>query len=86
MPFKITIEKITSVPVMQRGQWVVIEKRPYTNAELEDIPRRDLAPDMKEVMGYAPDRMGNETKVEEVYSQIVEELEITDVISAVNGL
>lgn len=88
MSYKITIEKIETVSTMQRGAWTVIDKRPWTDDEMEgyNYPT-GTTPTLKEIHGYAPDRMGSETRITEIYSQTVDhDLDIGGVISAINGL
>jgi hypothetical protein len=91
MSYKITITKLESIEVTRKGDWCVVDKRPWTEAELgEEVANHygnkagflEKNP-LKEVRDYAPSWKGVETKVLE---QTVENIDLAAVIKAVNGL
>lgn len=92
--YEITIKKIESVPTVERGRYTVVDKRPYTNKELEsanDIYRAcyeklDPKAAIKEVMGYAPDEEVMKEITVDVLTQRVDDLDLAAVIKAVNKL
>jgi hypothetical protein len=90
MPYKITIEKIETVTCVERGQYTVIDRVPWTPEMLKDAEERhwqsarDREP-LKEIRGYAPDREVQATETKQVFQQTVEELNIKSVINAINS-
>jgi hypothetical protein len=88
--YKIVITEIVSQEKMERGEWVVIEKRPLTKAEFNDsntsYQERKDADQMKSIFGYAPDHLVTRTSERQIYTQEVAELDLVAVISAVNQM
>lgn len=92
MKYQITIKKIETNTVTKRGDYTVIDKKPWDESTLADervyggkeefLKRCPL----KEIMGYAPSWQGVETVETEVLKQTVDELDLPAVIRAVNGL
>lgn len=93
MKYKIAITKVEEVEATQRGEYTIIDTRPWTKNEigqqnffgqsenkwLEQNP-------LKEIRGYAPDRTIKKEQETEVLKQTVETLDLAAVIKAVNGL
>jgi hypothetical protein len=94
MKYKITITKIETKTVTKRGDYTIIDKRPWTDKELSEAlsshygDKKDfLAKNpLKEVRDYAPSWQGVENEEIEVLKQTVETLDLAAVIKAVNGL
>lgn len=94
MKYKITITKIETKTVTKRGDYTIIDKRPWTDAELSEAlsshygDRKDFLTKnpLKEVRNYAPSWQGVENEETEVLKQTVETLDLAAVIKAVNGL
>lgn len=93
--YKITIEKIETVTVTERGDFTVIDRVPWDQqgldrfaayggsqaAALKDEP-------LREVRGYAPDREVQKLERTTVYEQTVPEqhFNLAGIVVAVNGL
>lgn len=86
MPYKITVTKIEKLTVTRRGEWRVIDKRPYTQEEVTQFCAGADSTEIKEVMGYTPDREVVEENEIEMLSQVVEDLDFTEVVKAVNQI
>jgi len=90
MSYEIIIKRKETKPVRKRGEHTVIEKVPWTDAEIEKRSEnyyntREMDP-MRLVYGYAPDYDGLETVETELLKQTVDELDLSAVIKAINGL
>lgn len=92
MPYKIVINRIEKEQVEERGEWRVIDKRPWTAAELSDAApfaqTESFAAKnpLKEICGYTPSRTVTREIDVKVLEQTVETLDIAAVIKAINGL
>lgn len=89
MHYKITITEVSETTTTRKGQWCVIEKRPWTVDEANDSPPGlVLNAPIKEVMGYAPDVTTTQETTKEVFTQTVEhrEFDLKKVIAAINNL
>lgn len=94
MSYQITIKKIEQVKVTRRGEYGVIDKRPWTDQELaEEMSSMYRGKEqfleknpLRQVMGYQPNREEVEDKETKVLEQTVESLDLAAVIKAVNGL
>lgn len=95
MKYTITITKVEEVPVVKRGAYTIIDRRPWTEQELDNERQycfgegkeKWLAKNpLKDVLGYAPDVEVIENKETKVLEQTVESLDIPAVIKAINGL
>ena len=85
--WKITITKVSDKKVIETGQYTVIEKRPYSKEELKDSGDPEYyKKQLKEIRGYTPEREIVIAKEIEIYKQIVENLDLVEVIDAVNGV
>lgn len=97
MPYKITIERIETVKTSQKGQWQIIAKRPWTEAEISNraecydrnhetsfVEKHPL----NEVFDYAPDREVLQTATTEIFKQIIPDIyfEFEKVVKAVNNI
>ena len=95
MSYEITVKKITEREVVRRGEWRVIDKRPWTDDELQQerissyyhneqgvLSRAPL----KEVLGYCPDVCVTETVETELLKQTVDDLDLAAVVKAINKL
>lgn len=92
MSYKITISKIDTQETEKDGDYVIIDKRPWTEAELESAAsygREDKfvkENPLKEIRGYAPRRKVIEKIDAKVLEQVVDNLDLGAVIKAINGL
>lgn len=92
MPYEITITRKETVECNKRGDYTVVDRRPWTQKELSESSGYGNTDaflktnPLKEVRDYAPDWRGYETKTTEVLKQTVDELDLAAVIKAVNGL
>ncbi len=93
MPYEITIKKIDTKTVTKRGDYSVVDTRPWTTKELADesYHREAVAHflernPVKEIRDYAPDWQGLETTQTEILKQTVETIDLAAVIKAINGL
>lgn len=89
--FEITIKETTTTRKLVRGAWLVVEKRPYTNKELSEsnswfADKEEAKKEIKDIMGYAPDREQDVTSEREILKQSVDDLDLAAVIRAVNKL
>ena len=90
--YVITIREIEEVSAPEQGPYTVIDKRPWTPAELSNAAgfcddKQFLKENpLKEIKGYAPDRQTVKTVETELLRQTVETLDLAAVIKAVNGL
>lgn len=94
MKYKITITKVESVELIERGEWTIVEERPWTEEEL-GVERSAKYGDwqeflkqnpLKEVYGYAQGRSAIKEVETEVLKQTVETLDLSAVIKAINGI
>lgn len=85
--YTITITKTEAVNEPKGNNWTVVEERPYTKAELKDSFDAELFKNtLKEVRGYTPMVDNITVKETEIFKQTVENLNMQDVIFAVNSL
>lgn len=93
--YKITITRITDRKQLQKGDWTIVDQRPWTAEEVSEETRkmygesaRDILKEkpLKQVYGYTPDREVVVNVETEVLKQTVETLDLAAVIKAVNGL
>lgn len=94
MSYKITITKVETNAVTKRGDFTTVEKRPWTEKELNEemsshygdratfLEKNPLKP----VLDYAPSWQGIETVETKVLEQTVETLDLAAVIKAINNL
>ena len=89
----VTVREVSEITSIERGDYTVIDKRPWTEGELanagfgrSDAPFFLKESPLKEIRGYAPDRETVKTVETELLRQTVETLDLTAVIMAVNGL
>jgi len=84
--YTITIEETTAETKLVQGEWMVVEKRPYTKEESLDMSGLYNPENIghKEVRGYAPDREQEVVSTVKVYEQVVEDIDLVTVITAVN--
>ena len=94
MKYEITIKKIEPRTITKRGEYTVIDKRPWTEQELNEVNTRIYGStddflsknQLKEVHGYTPSWEGFELVETELLKQTVDKLDLNEVIRAVNGL
>lgn len=94
MSYKITISKASQETQEKDGEFLVIDKRPWTEKELSEGSGFYRSQDsdflknnpLKEIRGYAPRREVIATVDVKVLEQTVENLDISAVIKAINGL
>lgn len=85
--YKITIEKIETVEVTRKGEWGVIEKRPYTQKEMDDkYNPEDYKGKLKDVLGYKDSFKSKEEVKMLILEQSIKELELNKVLIAVNNI
>lgn len=89
--FEITIKEMTTERKIVRGEHTIIDRRPYTDAELNEcsIYRQSDAGkqgETKPIYGYAPDREQEVDVQRELLKQTVEKLDLSSVIKAINNL
>lgn len=89
--FEITIKEKISGRKIVRGEHAVIDRRPYTDAELSESSRwmeSELGKkgELKPIYGYAPDREEDVENEREILKQTVETLDLPAVIKAINNL
>jgi hypothetical protein len=91
MRYKITITRETKKQVPYAGKWQVLGVEYATEDELhvmdserrKEYKRDSEGNHVRQVYGYPPTTMTEETALQEIYSQIVDELDVSSVISAV---
>lgn len=87
MSFKITIEQTTIVTKIVRGEHTIIgeeqEEAKFKHYQ-ESGEKQPII--MKKLYGYAPDREDEVKKEVKVFEQVVEELNLSAVIKAINNL
>lgn len=94
MKYKITITKIEERTVTKRGEFTLVNERPWTEEELNKEmashygDRQEFLKDnpLKKIRDYAPSWQGIEQVETEVLKQTVETLDLAAVIKAVNGI
>jgi hypothetical protein len=93
--FKITITRVEEKTVTRRGEHKLLEKRPWTQAELSDERGYAFREDrskfldgtpLKEIYGYAPSFEATETVEVKLLEQTVEAIDLAAVIKAINNL
>lgn len=93
MGYKITIEETKDVTILQQGAYVVVDRRPWTEKEINEAsmsayrerPLVEKEP-LKEIRGYAPSREAVETKCVQIFQQVVATIDLGAVIKAINSL
>lgn len=90
MSYTVTIVKNEQVKSMKQGEWTTVDKRPWTESEMQASANYwdksvDKEP-LKEIRGYAPDREVIESKEVQVLRQTIDTLDLAAVIKAINGL
>jgi hypothetical protein len=96
MGYKITIEKTEEKTIIERGDYQVIDERPYSDEEVNNMNQRDQrdfrerAPEqgilIKKIYGYPEDKTTIKQYTKKVFEQEVDELDVASVIKAINGL
>lgn len=93
MPYKITITKTTERKTTMRGDYAVIDERPWTAKELSEERDNFQSTEsflertpLRKVYGYQPDYEATETVETEVLKQTVDDLDLPAVIKAVNRI
>ena len=85
--YKVTIEKMERKRQEVNGEWKVIDNRPYTKKEVNDSAfPDDLKGQLKEILGYTPTSEKFVKSEKEVYMQIVDNMDLSKVIKAINGM
>lgn len=94
MKYKITITKIETVQSTEQGDYTIIDKRPWTEKELDEEKSRAYGDGksfleknpLKEIRGYAPARSVEKAVETKVLKQTIEQLDLPAVIKAINNL
>jgi len=96
MPYEITIKRTTTKTVTKRGEWTVVDKRPWKATEVtEEVDKSYIYRStdqfleknpLKEILGYAPDVQAEQTESTEILKQTVDELDLPAVIKAINKI
>jgi len=96
MKYEIIIKKTEEVTRLKKGEWGVIDKRPWTQEEVADQTNHTFYRSdsnqflernpLKELMGYRPERDTVETVETEILKQTVDNLDLAAVIKAINNL
>lgn len=89
--FEITIKEKSKTRQIVRGEHTIVDRRPYTDAELKDSSfymssDNGKKGETKPIYGYAPDREQDVETEREILRQTVETLDLSAVIRAVNKL
>jgi hypothetical protein len=88
--YKITILKIVKVKRLEDPKWQVVDERLYTEQEATEASQRiyrDISPsETKKVYGYPPPNEVECEETHECFSQRVDDMNLAEVIKAVNGL
>jgi hypothetical protein len=87
--FEITIKEITTETKTVHGEHTVIDRRPYTDAELEESKgwmssNAGKAGETKPIYGYAPDVEKEVETEHEILKQRVSDMDLRAVILAIN--
>lgn len=88
--YEIIIKK-TVLRKTTKREYGIIEKRPYTDEELSEANRywrddKEMAKQIKDVMGYRQPSEVEEKEERTIYRQEVDELDLEVVIMAVNKI
>ena len=93
MSYKIIITKIETKKVTKEGDYQIVDRRPWTDEEIDKTTKHYQSNDnflqnnpLKEVIGYAPSRESTEEKEIKVLEQTIENLDLSAVIKAINGI
>ena len=88
--YEITIKQMVLKKVPGGKNWKIIDERPYTKKEAENmnaISMEDLKKfPLKKVYGHTPEIIIEELVEVEILKQTVNDLNITAVIKAINGI
>ena len=85
MPYTITITKTEYQEVESGGDWTAIEKRPLTEEEAAKTFTTGRT-QLKTIYGYTPKIIKSETVTIELYRQTIGEIDLPEIIKAVNKL
>lgn len=93
MKYSIVITKIEEKTVTKHGEYNTIDERPWTNEDFNKDKSAYQKPEvflaanpLKRIFGYAPSWEGVEIEETQLLKQTVDELDLTAVIKAINGL
>ena len=85
--YKITIERKITEKKMVRGDYEILEKRPYTKEECNAAAYgENFEKELKSIYGYGESYEKEITTEVKVFEQTVEDMDIEEVILAVNGI
>ncbi len=86
--YKITIEKIETEKVTKQGEYGIIEKRPYTQEEMDTSYHgfEQEANQLKEIRGYKPSYEVVREKTTQILEQTVDNLDVKKVLIAINEI
>ncbi len=83
MSYEITITNTVVREVESGGEWTTVEKRPLTLEE-GDKTFAPSSDQIKTIYGYTPKIVKPETVTIEIYKQTVPEIDLPEVIRAIN--
>jgi len=85
--YVITITQVETVKATVRGQWTVVNERPYTNSEMNDAyTTKEGDPPLKREYGYAPDREGEKEVFTKLFEQTLDQIDLPAIIIAANNI
>ena len=85
--YKITIEKVTQNKKLVKGDWVIVDQRPYTNADMKDsFSGTSYEGKTKSVYGYLEDKEVEVDSTIKVLEQTVDDIDLVSVIKAINNI
>lgn len=85
--FKITIEKIETKTITEKGKWCKTGDRPYTKKECEDAGfGNNFEAELKPIYSYLPDVKVEKEVIIKVLEQSIEEIDLVEVIKAINNI
>ena len=85
--FKITIQKIERKTETVQGDWGIVNEVPYTEEDLATAyEKNEYKGKLNKLMGYRPETKKIVILEQTMLEQTVEELDLVQVIKAINGI
>jgi hypothetical protein len=86
MPYKVTIHKIETKTINHQ-EWTTVDERLFTDDERSHLSlAQGMEYPIKRIYGYTPGLEKEETVSTEIYSGLVQEINVLKVVKAVHGL
>lgn len=83
--YKILIRKMETKTENVDGEWRIVDTRPFTREELNDTADLNYwKGETKEIMGYTPPTQKTIESDIIIYSQILDDIELSKIIIAIN--